>query len=297
MPAPTSQAGQDITVDAFLKQPDLVLHRMMDISEKGFIVDALLQTGYQAESGQVAYTRSESIYLAGDPEEVPEFGEYPVVPPTDLQRLTELARKYGLMTPLSEEAVKYSIFPEVEKALVKLKNTIVRYVDGLFMGRIRDDTGILTHAATAAWLYNTVTVGLDVETARGKIRDVNEGYEADTLVINTTKLPALSANTTIGTAYNGNMADQNPIFTGQVGSLWGLDIMHTPNLVNSDGTPANYALLMQRRMIGGIADENPLAAKSLPFNEWNDTVWLKGRRKVATFLTDPKAVCKITGIT
>lgn len=296
MPAPVQNAGQDITVEAFLRQPDLVLHRMAEISEKGFIVDALLQEGYDASTGQVAYTRSESIYMASDPEEIPEFGEYPVVPPTDLQRLTEIARKYGLMTPLSEEAVKHSIFPEVEKALVKLKNTIIRYLDGVFLGRLRDDAGILTRAATGAWAYNTATIGLDIEFSRADIRNVNEGYEADTLVINTAKLPALSANTTIGTAYNGNMADQNPIFTGQVGSLWGLDIMHTPNLVNADGTPATYALLLQRKMAGGIAEEEPLAAKTLPFNEWNDTVWLKGRRKAATFLTDPKAINKITGI-
>lgn len=291
MPGPYQNEGQDITVEAFLRQPDLVLHRMLDLADQGFIVDALLQEGYDASSGQVAYTRSESLYLDGDPEEIPEAGEYPIIGPTDLTRLVEFAKKHGLKTFITEETIRHSVFPEVEKALVKLKNTIVRYVDGLFLNKLITDPAIQTRAAAGPWTNISTNQTIDVERSRGDIRNVNMGYEGDTIVIHSSRLADLTANERLGDAYRGNMANQNPLFTGHVGNIWGMDIMHTPNLPST-----NTALILQRKMIGGIADEIPLQAKTLPFNEDNDTAWVKGRRISATFLTDPKAAVLLQGI-
>lgn len=291
MPTPYSDSGQTISVEAFLRQPELVLHRMLDISEKGFIVDELLQEGYNADGGYAAYTRSESIYLDGDPEEIPEGTEYPVIGPSDVLRLQEIARKYGLKHFITEEAVRRSIMPEVEKALQKLKNMIIRYVDGIFLAKLIADTGIQTRAAEAAWGPTATNVGRDLENSRADIRNVNEGYEATDIVIHSTRLPSLTTNDKLGDAYKGNVASEHPQFTGYVGSIWGLNILHTPNL------PAtNIALILQRKMVGGIADEVPMQARPLPFDESTDKVWLKGRRITATFLTDPLAVVKLTGI-
>lgn len=283
-----------ITVAQFLKRQDLMMHRMLDIAEKGFLVDAILQPGFNAEGGVVPYTRSESLYLDRDPEEIPEGGYYPVTGDTLPAQLEERAKKYGLKVYITEETVRRSVFPMVERELVKLRNTIIRFLDTTFLARINAETSavIPQRAATGAWAYNTATIALDIENARADIRNLYEGYEPDTLILHPSKVTALVSNTTFGAAYTGDMARSNPIFTGQLPTkMFGLDILYTPNMPAS-----NIAFLLQRGQIGGIADEVPLEIKSLPFNEDNDSYWLKGRRVSATFLTDPKAMVKLTGI-
>lgn len=283
--------SQKITVRAFLKRQSLLQRAMTDISKKGFIADALLATGYPVAGGVVPYTRSETIYLDRDPEVIEELAEYPIAPFAPLQLLEERAKKYGLKTVISEEAVRRSVMPEIPRALTKLSNTIIRYVDGLFLTKLVNDPDINTRAAAAAWTSSATTIFNDIEEARSDIRLQFEGYVPDTLVLHPSKIPALTTNDKIAQAYNNAQAPRNPIFTGQLPPLFGLDIFYTPNLPS-----ANTALLMQRKMIGGIADEVPLEVKSLPFDEDTDAYWIKGRRVVATFLQEPKAVTKITGI-
>lgn len=283
-----------ITVPQFLKRQDLLMHRMQDISEKGFLVDAILQPGYQATGGVVPYTRSESLYLDRDPEEIPEGGYYPVTGDTLPSQLEERAKKYGLKVFITEETVRRSLFPMLDRELLKLRNTMIKFIDTQFLARINAESSsvIPQRAATATWAYNVSTIFLDIENARSDIRNLYEGYEPDTLILHPSKVTALTANTTFAGSYTGSMAPSNPIFTGQLpNKLFGLDILYTPNM------PATtIGFLLQRRAVGGIADEVPLQVKALPFNEDNDSYWIKARRQVATFLTDPKAMIKLTGI-
>lgn len=285
-----------LTVQQFLRRPDLLYRRMTDIAEKGFIIDALLQGGYDASGGVVPYTRSESIYLDRDPEEIPEGGPYPVSGDTVPGVLQEIARKYGLKTFITEEMVRRNQFPQIELKMTKLTNTIIRYVDGIFLKRLVNDPDIGTRAAAAAWSPSSTTIVQDLENAKSDIRLQLENYEPDTLIIHPSKIPALTVNAEIRQAYVGTAALKNPIFTGQLPPLFGLNLLYTPNLLTAAGAPADFALLLQRNLIGGRADEVPLEVKALAFDEHYDRFWLKGRRVVATFLQEPKAIVKITGI-
>lgn len=285
-----------LTVQQYLRRPDLLYRRMTDIAEKGFIIDALLQGGYDVSGGVIPYTRSESIYLDSDPEEIPEGGAYPIAGDTAPGVLQEIARKYGLKTFISEEMVRRNQFPQVEVKLTKLTNTIIRYVDGIFLRKLTNDPDIQRRTAAGLWTAAGTTIVQDIENAKSDIRMQFEGYEPDTLIIHPSRIPALTVNEQIRQAYVGTAATRNPIFTGQLPPLFGLDLMYTPNLLNADGTPANYALLLQREMIGGRGDEVPMEVKSLPFDEHYDRFWLKGRRVVATFLQEPKAIVKIESI-
>lgn len=286
-----TQGVPSLTVQQYLRRPDLLYRRMTDIAEKGFIIDALLQGGYDVQGGVIPYTRSESLYLDRDPEEIPEGGPYPVTGDTTPGILQEIARKYGLKTFITEEMVRRNQFPVVEMKLTKLTNTIIRYIDGIFLTKLLADPDINTRAAAGAWTAAGTTIVQDIENAKSDIRLQAEGYEPDTLIIHPSKIPALTVNEQIRQAYVGTAAIRNPIFTGQLPPLFGLDLMYTPNLPN-----ANTALLLQRNMIGGRGDEVPMEVKSLPFDEHYDRFWLKGRRVVATFLQEPKAIVKLTGI-
>lgn len=282
-----------LTVAQFLKRQDLLVHRMQTIAEKGFIADALLQGGYPAEGGVVPYTRNESIYPDRDPEIIPEGGTYPVTGDTLPTPLVEPVVKYGLLTFITEEAVRRSIFPVVDRELRKLANGMIKYLDTTFLNRLTNQSvsGIQTRAAAATWTSSATTIQQDIENCRADIRNLYQGYEPDTLVIHPSKLVALMTNTTFASAYAGSAAPNNPLFTGQLAPLFGLDIMVTPNL-----SPTTIALVMQRKMVGGIADEVPMQTKALPFDENNDSYWLKIRRITATFFTDPQACVKLTGI-
>lgn len=286
-----TQGVPSLSVQQYLRRPDLLYRRMTDISQKGFIIDALLQGGYDIQGGVLPYTRSESIYLDRDPEEIPEAGPYPVTGDTAPEVLQEIAKKYGLKTFISEEMVRRNQFPQVEIKMTKLTNTIIRYVDGIFLNKLVNDPDIQTRAAAGAWLPATTTILQDIENAKADIRDQYEGYEPDTLIIHPSKIPALTVNEQIRQAYVGAAALRNPIFTGQLPPLFGLDLLYTPNLPSP-----NTAIILQRNMIGGRADEVPMEVMSLPFDHHYDRFWLKGRRVVATFLQEPKAIVKLTGI-
>lgn len=290
----TTADQQQITVKAFLKRQSALIHAMTDLAEKRFIVDTLLRGGYSADGGVVPYTRSESIYLEEDPAIIEELGEYPFADPGPLALLEERVKKYGLMVKLSEEVVNRSIMPELDRALIKLRNTIVKYVDGLFLTKLVADLPSIgnTMASVGSWTATYSGLLLDVENAKQLIRLQFDGYNPDTMVVHSNKIAALTANSgSIGAATIGSKAPDNPIFTGQLPSLFGLEILHTPNLPSKD-----HAIIMERKTIGGIADEHPMEVRALPFNEYTDAHILKGRRVTATFLTDPKAATLITGV-
>ncbi len=289
--AVTTRDQQRWSIEPFRKRPEVLRRMMTSIAQKGFITDALLRGGYNAMGGIVAYTRSESIYTTGDPVDIEELAEYPITNLTGLTAIEERVRKYGFKTVLSEEQVKWSALPELNRAMTKMANTMFRFIDGSFMNKIVNDPDIQTMASSGVWTTTASGITRDVEFAKAMIRELFEGLEGDTLVIPSAKIPALTANTTFGGAYVGTKAPDNPLFTGQLENLWGMNIMHTPHL------PANnIALLVDRQDIGGFADETPLDLRILPFDEDIDAYWIKARRRVATFLQEPKGIVKITGI-
>ena len=102
---------------------------------------------------------------------------------------------------------------------------------------------------------------------------------------------ALIANSNLQGFFVGTKAPDNPVFSGQLPDMWGMNVLATPNLPS-----ATTALVLERLTIGGIADEVPMEVKALPFDEDHDAYWLKGRRVTATFLQEPKAVTKLTGL-
>lgn len=279
-----------ITVDAFLKRPDLLFRRLTDISKKGFIVDALLQTGYNADGGVVPYTRSESIYMDADPKEIAEGSEYPIVGQPIPVQYAEPAHKYGFKTFVTEEAVRRSQLPELERALVRLRNSMIKFIDGQFLARVIADPDIQTRAAAAPWTVSASTIDDDIENSRADVRGQLEGYEVDTIVAHISKQTVLNLNTDLRNAFVGSKAPDNPIFTGHVGSMMGVDFLFTPNIAS------NTVLVLQRKVIGGIADEVPMEIKTLPFDFDTDRYWMRSRRVTATFLQEPKALVKLTGV-
>lgn len=293
MPTTTTRDQAWLNIQPFMKQPQVLRKMMTRITDKGFLADAVLRGGYDAPGGVVRYTKSESIYPSGgDPVHVEELSEYPITSIEGLTPLEERVKKYGFKMPISEEQIKWSALPELTRAMTKLGNGFVRMVDSLFLNKVVNDPGIQSLAAAAAWSVSASSITRDVEYAKALIRELFENLEGDTLIIPSAKIPALTANTTFGGAYVGTKAPDNPIFTGQLENLWGINIMHTPFLPGTQ----NYALLVDRLDIGGFADETPLDIRVLPFDEDIDAYWIKARRRLATFIQEPRGVVKITGI-
>lgn len=281
-----------LSIAPFLKRPQLLQRMMTDISKKGFIADALLRGGYNADGGIVPYTRLESIYATDNPVAIEELAEYPITNLTGLTPLEARATKYGFKALISEETVRRSTLAELARTMTKLSNSLIRFIDGQVLTAISTDAAVQTMAAGGAWSSSYTGLTLDIENAKAMIYTQFEGLEGDTLVIPSSKLAALTANTNIAGQTVGTKAPDNPIFTGMLPrDLWGLNIMHTPNLPAS-----NVAYLLDRQDIGGIADEIPMSVRALPFDEEIDGYWIKARRVSAWFIQEPKGIVKITGI-
>lgn len=292
-----SRGNQQITVEALLKRPDVLTRELTDISKKGFLVDALLQTGYNAQGGAIPYTRSASIYLDRNVRKMAEGTEYPIAGQTD-EQLEEKTQKYGLATFLTEEAVMRNQIGELDRSLRRLKNTLVRDIDTDFITKLIADSAILTatasNTASGGWVPATETVFDDLAEAIGKIAEVEEGYEPDTLVVTRNTYTKLLRNKEVRKAFEANWNDAAPpIYTGQMQRLMGLDIMV---IGAAAGVSNDIALVLQRKIIGGIADEIPLQVRQPKFDDSRDVWWVRGRRLSATFLQEPKAICKIGGV-
>lgn len=297
-----SKGNQQITVEALLKRPDVLTRELTDIAKKGFLVDALLEGGYNAAGGAVPYTVSASIYLDRNVRKMAEGTEYPIAGQTDVQAEVKTT-KYGLATFITEEAVIRNQIGELNRSLRRLKNTMVRDIDTDFITKVLADTNIQTSTASnqtgstgvaVGWTPTSEVIFDDLAEAIGAIAGQEEGYEPDTLLVTRNTYTKLLRNKEVRKAFEGNWNDQAPpMYTGQMQRLMGLDIMV---IGSASGVSNDVALVLQRKVIGGIADEIPLQIREPKFDDSRDVYWIRGRRLSATFLQEPKAIMKISGV-
>ncbi|MCA1570781.1 MAG: hypothetical protein LC798_10790 [Chloroflexi bacterium] len=301
-PAAPTITGDNITISRFLNNPTLVARRLRTLLDQRYIADALLTGRFTASGGSLQYETGESIFAADNPRAVSPGGEYPLT--TVGQGVAALAKtvKWGQDTEVTDESISRQQMDPVNRALLKLANQNVKYVDSVALAAIASAV-TATQAATAAWATATAQQMLtDVLQARASILALNQGYDPDTVVVDDVRYArALAAFVAAGFVSRENNG-ANPALTGTFPVVAGMRWLSSPNLPT-----ANTVLVLDSQQLGGMADENlggpgyvnaggvGVQAKTMRVDA--EDLWrLRCRRVTVPVVVEPAAGRTITGV-
>jgi hypothetical protein len=286
----TIDANNVLTINQFLDSPTRVERALRTLVEQRFISDVLLAGRASPSGGSIMYEQNESIYADRQTlEAIQPGGEFPVTTVGLGPALISSVSKWGLDTPVHlEEVMRTRIMP-VNRALTKLGNTVVKQVDSNALAAVQAAV-TTTQAATAAWGTSGAKILLDILTAKASIYALNQGYDPDTLVISDLKSAQLMSDITVQTAMRRENPS-NPVYTGQWATqLGGLDVLVTSNAPNT-----GEALVLDRKVLGGQADERPFTTGTRWW-EPTETWWLRALRVTTPWVQEPASAVRITGI-
>lgn len=285
---PTVDANGIITIDQFLNQPTRVRRVLQNLALQRFVADVIFGPGPSVSGGAVLYDEvtANDLYTARDAQEIAAGGEYPIL--TDEAPVPKMAsvRKWGGRIFITDEQRDRNELNVLNRELTKLRNTIVRKVDSVAFAAL-DASPKLT--LTGADWSNTANDPIaQIVDARAMVNDQDLGYEVDTAIIN----PAQEADLLKRDDFRKTLspASQDAIVRGaNIGQIMTIDF------IKSNRVPAGTAWILQRRIVGGISDEQPLASKTYR-QEDSDKTWVQASRRLVPYVTDPKAVVKLTSI-
>jgi hypothetical protein len=297
-PASPTISGDYLTVSRFLNTPTLVARRMRTLAEQRLIATSILTGRETVSGGAISFEQSEGLYADRPVEAVSPGGEYPLTTIGDGTAQLAKVVKWGQDTFVTDEAAKRKAMSAVDKALLKLINTAAKNVDTVALAAIASSV-TQTQAAAAAWSAASGTQILrDILKAKAALSALNQGYDADTLIVDDASWALLASDQVLINAI-ARETSSNAVVTGNFELIAGLRIMRTPNL------PASGAWVLDSAQLGGIASEDlggnyqkvdgVLESKSIR-DEDNDQWRLRARAVVVPYINEPNAAIRITGI-
>lgn len=311
MPASgTYASGQQLTVDATLKQPVRMSRELTALVNKKLVSRRLFVRGPAVQGGSIEYERSQSLYMDAtrDAETIAERAKWPRAGMSEDIRQAKV-NQWGLEFPVSNLAIRRNRGDVLRRGMIKLGNTLAKRLDGAAMAVLEGDADIQTQAASALWTIAGTDVIADIGAAQEKIETQDEGYDGfagATLVLHTSLRDQLLNNTVLRAALPRETND-GQIRTGMMAPFLGLsEILFTPRITQT------LALLIDTNIAGTVVDETPDPQEGwATFNPdasvdpiytmvyedktTKEQIVASGRWP-AFFLTDPKAIVKITGV-
>lgn len=305
VPFNSSQDGQRITVNTYIKRPALVRARVLKMLDQQFITDAILRQGPKADGGAVQYEESVPMFANEDAAIVEEYGEIPAVVGEGGIPKTVRTVKRALGLLVSREMRDRDDVGAVDRQLVQIRNTMVRAWENAFLSALLSNANIHTLAATAVW-SNSATSKIRYDLAQAIYLAANSDaetsnntgeqkfmFEPDTLIISRkTEADFLASDDVAKVFVGGNIADENLQYKGKMPrQFFGLDVIRSWRLAS------NQAIVLQRKVVGGISDERALEVtplKEVPDN--TETYRSNTVRRSAVFIDQPKAATLITGV-
>lgn len=281
--------GTTVTVDAFLRNPARVQRSIDALANNRFIADVIFRPGPPATGGAVIYDQilgPESSFTERDVQEIEPGSEFPIVNSGELMPSVATAKKYGGEVMLTDEKVRRDARDLLARESIKLRNTIVRKVDTVAIATL-EAAPILTFAG-ADWGTAATDILAQLAQAAFLSTSLDMGYEPNTVLINPAQELDLLVDTDLRAALSADNGSQL-IREGNVGRLMGFDFIRTSRV------PAGTAYLLDRGTAGSISDEVPLYARPL-HDDRREAWFIHGARVAVPYVTDPKAVVKLTGI-
>ena len=298
-PAAPSLSGDVLTISRFLNTPTAVSRRLRTIAENRFISDVLLSG--RIEGSSILYETDESIYTADAPQVVAPGTQYPRTTSTTGTAAIATPSKWGEEVPITDESVGRLRGQTVERALQKVVNYLVLTVDTASLAVIASAV-TQSVAASANWNASTANPILDLLRAKATIRQLNLGFEGDTVACDDFAFAYIVGNFNV-LATMARENGQTASMTGNLVELAGLRILPTPNLptagtaivVDSNNLGSmGYERIPSPEYSGDPANGVETLTRRDPVS--NDSWLVRGRRPVVGIVQEAKAGCKITGI-
>jgi hypothetical protein len=296
-PAPTL-SGDLLTISRFLSSPGALQRRLRDFRDLRFVADQILTQRYRSTGGAVLYEMSEPFVTDRTVEAVSVGSEYPFANlPTGTAAVAAI-QKWGQKVRLTDEELARNVYggAAVDRGLRKVINSIIKQVDGITMSAIA--SAVTQTSASGDWTAATPVFLRDILKAKAVIVGLNLGYNPDTLVLNDNQYAYLMSDDKFTNALKREEST-NPVYTGQVERVAGLNIIVSPAI----GVAG--AMVLDSTQLGGMADEMDgapgyavadLAVQTKAIRlDANDAWDLQARRKTVPIVQEPGAAVKLTG--
>lgn len=297
--APGSLSGDLLTISRLLQSPSAIGRRLRDFRDLRFISDQILTQRFRSQGGAVMFEQSESQLTDRAVEAVSAGAEYPYANlPTGVAAIAAII-KWGQKVALTDDEISRSVYAgsALDRALRKVVNTIIKQVDSVTLSAVASAV-TATSPASAAWSTATPKILLDILNAKAVVVGLNLGYNPDTVLLNDAKYALLMADDKVTNAWKREATD-NPVYTGMVERVAGLNIIVSPNLPTAD------PWVLDSTQLGGMADEldgapgyavSDMGIEVLADRISNRDKWdLQGRRKTVPVVQEPGAAVRITG--
>ncbi len=295
-PAPATLNG-DLTiaqVHYLLKNPALLARRVRDLSLNKYIADWLLPAKYKVEGGSILYSNGEGLFTADNPEAVGIGGEYPLTTIDAGTLALAKTTKWGRDIEIFDESISRMQADPLNRALTKLVNTNIKFIDGVALAVIASKI-VQTFAATGAWSTGANIIK-DVLKAKATSDTAEDGFSFDTILLSPLQYAAVMA-TLITSGYLPRESDlvRTGDFPNALGLTW----------ATSAHSPITDPLLLDRVQLGGMADENiqspgysggtgGIEVKTMRTDE-TDGYRVRARRITVPLVLEPNAGMRITG--
>lgn len=297
-PAPPTISGDLVTISRFLNSPALVQRRLRTIAEQRFIADVLLSARYEVSGGSIMYEQSENMYTDVAPEGVAAGAQYPRSKGTPGPAALAAVTKWGQDVPITDEHVKRYGINAVNKALIQVKNYIVKQVDTIALAAIAAAVSQSVNA-TAAWNNAGRDILLDIQLAVAEIVNNDQGFEPDTLVTTDEGYARITADKNIIAGITRE-SPSSPTISGDIPVVGGCRILASNNL------PTGVkAMVLDSGMLGGLGYErlespeyngdpaNGIESWTRRDPDANDQWLVRGRRPIVPVVQEPSSACLI----
>lgn len=288
-PASPTVSGDFYTISRWLNSPTLVQRRIQTLAMQRWVGERLLTGRVRPSGGAISFETAEPFFPDRDPESIAPGQEFPVTTIGEGAVTIAAVRKWGLDTLVTDESIRRQNRDPVDRAMRFLANGIVRQVDRVILSAM--DAAATQTLVGADWTTAATDIILQLATALNMIRQLDRGFEGDTLVIDDTRWLDLLVDRDIRDALPRE-SNRTVIQTGDLQfPLLGIrQILVTPNLPT-----AGSAFVLDSSAAGGVAEEVPLYARS--FRDDERERWrLRAGRVLVPYVQEPQAIVEITGV-
>jgi hypothetical protein len=293
--------GDSLAISRFLSSPTMLTRRLRNFKDLRFVSDQILTQRFRSSGGAVLYEQTEPFVTDRTVTAVSAGSEYPFANlPTGTASVAAVS-KWGQKVRITDEEINRNVYAgaAVDRTLQKVVNSIISQVDSVTMSAI--GSALADTATLGKWDAGSPKILNDILNARRIILARNLGYKPDTIVVSDLGYMSMMTDTVIATLWRRETTD-NPVYTGQVDQIAGMNIIVTPNLP----VPTS-CFVLDSTQLGGMADEMEsapgysvtdmaVAVKSIRIDE-NDAWDLQGRRITVPVVRETGAGQEITGVT
>jgi len=296
---PVSHPSGTLTTEQlhlFLSRSNLIARRVADITKMRFIADYLLQGRFDATGGGIFYETGEPVFAKDDPEAVAPLGEYPVVVLEDGTVVSAKTDKWGLDTIISDEKIARQGRTPVDRGILRVSNSIVRFVDSVAMAVIASRVSSTFNSGTWDSAGAAVESILTIQAERAEL---GLGFELETIVLRPAqyaKVIGMLIDDKALPRESGETAIQGSLPVNALGLTWAT----TPHFQGTN------PLLLDRDNLGGMADEKlggPGYASAGSFgvevksirDDDTEGYKVRGRRVTVPVVTEPLAGVQLLG--